>query len=484
MLAPLVALVVAAAQPAQPTPAPGGAPLHGEPRSTVDPASKTVLAGAAGPVLTLDAALREAEARNTTLQAARARLDQARAQIGKAWSAQLPQVSASANFTHNSTESTIDLPVAFTVRDTGAPTSAPGGGLPGTPTNLTVASTQTITATLQPRNQAAAQIDATQALFAPSVWYSIAAARLGRDAAEESTEATRREVAYGVAQVYYASVALKKTIEVNDRQLAIALDHEKDAQVRYDAGAVPKIALLRAQIDRTRAEQDLRRAQNAYVASRVAIATFLERTDTAFEVELPPLPALPADLDALEEGAPRERPDVRAAAIAVDVQEESRKATKATYLPVIGAFGRYQVTNASGFTGSETAWAIGLSASWNLFDGGLREAQLRETAGRIAEADATLRGAELRARDDVRRARLDYESAEANRTKAQEERRLAQENQRLVEVNFRAGAATYLEVSDANGALTTAEITLVTESLNAALAALRMLQSAGRYAVR
>jgi outer membrane protein TolC len=51
-------------------------------------------------------------------------------------------------------------------------------------------------------------------------------------------------------------------------------------------------------------------------------------------------------------------------------------------------------------------------------------------------------------------------------------------------VNFKAGAATYLEVSDANQALVTAELGAVNEALAADVAALRLLRAAGRFGTR
>lgn len=452
MLAPWLVLAAAAAAAAQAAP-PASSSLQVEPRSTVDPATNEVLAGG-GPLLTLEAALAEADRRNPDLLVARARLAQAREATRKAWAGYLPQVAASASFTHNDTEAAI-----------------PAGVLG--PDRIVI----------QEQDQLAAQVEARQALLAPRLWSAVPAARRGTEAAEASTEAARREVLLGVAEAYTGAVAFLKAVGVQARQLAIARDHEADARVRFEAGAVPKITLLRAEIDRAQAEQDLKRAQNSLASSKVAVATLLDRPDTLFDVEVPPPPAPPAGGD-LEAAALRDRPDVRAAERTVAAEEASRGAVRARYLPELGAFGRWQVTNASGFTGSNDAWAVGLEASWSLLDGGLREAELREASARVAEAEASRRRAEVRARDEVRRSSLDLDSATANRAKAEEQVALARENQRLVEASFKAGAATYLEVSDANQALLAAELAVVNESLAEQVAALRLQQAVGSFQAR
>ncbi len=161
--------------------------------------------------------------------------------------------------------------------------------------------------------------------------------------------------------------------------------------------------------------------------------------------------------------------------------EKQHDGLETGYAPTLGAFGHYRWSNVGGFTGQETSWDLGLSLSWNLFDGGLREANLREARAKVAEADSSRRSTEAKTVEEVKRARLDLDSAVANRAKAGEQLALARENHRLVEVNFKAGAATYIEVSDATAALVSAELGMVSEALNADLAALRLLKAAGAF---
>jgi outer membrane protein TolC len=456
------------------------------------PQSPLVAVG--GPILKLEEALREAEAKNLDLKAARARLDQSKELHWEAWSAYLPQVAAGGTYTHNSfPDVTVSVPAFVTIRARQGPPGTPDN--PSDPTASPVTGrplpgsaspdflfTDNTNAVVQKQNQLNGQIQATQALIAPQAWFAIAAARAGERLAEDSTENFRRDILFSVAQAYYGAAGQKQVVGVQERQLAIARDHEKDAQVRYDAGTTPKVTLLRAEIDRARAEQDLKRAQNSFLSAKVALATLLDRKDAGFEVEVPESPRLPtADPAALEEAAARDRPDVRAAGEQITVAEKNRAGVITRYLPTLGAFGRYQYSNAAGFSGDTTTWAVGLSLNWTILDGFLRESDLRANAARVREAEASRASTLARARAEVQTARLDLDSAVANREKAKEQVALARENQRLVNVNYQAGAATYIEVSDANSALNTAELTLVSEALNADLAALRLLRAAGAF---
>jgi outer membrane protein TolC len=432
----------------------------------------------AGEPFTLDAALAEAERGSPDLAAARARLDQARAGVALARARYLPQLKASASYTRNAEEVKLPIPVGYTVRDTGAPTS--GAGLPGAPTSLVAIPTTVYEGTIQARDQLAAQLELTQAIFAPAAWYGVEAAGAAARASAESTEVARRELRFGVAQAYYAAASAERVVAIQERQLAVAQAHERDAAVQVGAGVQPRIVLLRASIESTRVAQDLERARNGLAVARSALAALLgRRDDGGLELSPPPPPALPADLSHVEDDALTGRPELRAARAGVEAATAQRRATTSQYLPTVGAFGRASWTDPAGLTGKQETWAIGLGLSWTLFDGGGREAERRTASARVAEADASLASAVVHVRDEVRRARLELASARSNRAKAEEQIALARENQRLVDAAFRAGQSTSLEATDANAALATAELAAANEALAADLAALRLLRAVG-----
>jgi outer membrane protein TolC len=146
----------------------------------------------------------------------------------------------------------------------------------------------------------------------------------------------------------------------------------------------------------------------------------------------------------------------------------------------VGLTGLYRTSNVAGFTG-QSLWSVTVGAQWTLWDGGLREINLREESARVAEATAQQKLTESRALEEVARARLDYENARANLAKAEEALVLSRETSRLTEISFKAGVATYLEVADANSALTSAEVGAISERLQTSLAALRLLRAAGLF---
>jgi outer membrane protein TolC len=402
-------------------------------------------------VITLDEALRLASERNLDLQVLRAQLDAADEISWKAWSRHLPQATVVGSWQRQK-EILIRL-------DPGA---------------------EPIPFQVDELRQGQAEV--TQTLVSPTLWFAIRGATKAEEAASLSIGNGRRALLFGVASAYYGAASLRQALGVSERLLEIAQRSEKDARVRFQAGTIAKVGLLRAEIDRTRAEQDLKRARNSYESARIALATLLDRP-ADFEVADPPAPPLAEspDPEALVGTALRNRLDVRAARLQIDAARANRNAAWGRYFPNVQAFGRYQRQNQSGFVGSADNWMAGVQLQWPILDGGLRESDIREGNARVAEAEAAARSAETKARQEVLQALLDLDSARANALKAREQRDLSAENLRLVDVSYRAGAATAVELADATAALRNAEIGATAEGLAAQLAALRVLQATGDF---
>jgi len=451
-------------------------------------AALAALALAQAPVLTLDQALKDAQAHNPDLQVAQARLQQARQISWKVWAGYLPQVTVGGSYTRNNVEAKIGLPTGYYVRNVGTPQGPafdPSQEVgpdnpPGAQTTDILFPSGFASVTIQRLNQLGAQAQVSQALLVPALWPAIANAYTAEKVATLGTETARRELLFGVAQLYYGAAGLKTAIGVQERLFALAKDREKDADLRFRAGAALKLVLLRSQIDRSRAEQDLKRAQNAYASAKQGLATLLDRAPD-FEVEQPASPSLPPDPASLQAQALEQRPDVATARAQEDLARGARLGTWFKYLPSVVGTATYRVSNVQGFTGTYDSWALGVGLGWTLFDGGAREAEARENDAKVAEAAAARHSLENKAKDELTRAFLDLDNARASKVKADEQLKLARESYGLAKVNLQAGAASDLDVQEAQAALTGAETAAVAEALNQDLSALRVLKAAGAF---
>ena len=468
--------------------APGAGPA-GTPAATVTvqatplPATATAAApGGPRKVLTLREALDSARSQNLDIQQLDARVQAARELTWKAWSSYLPQVNLGAQVVRNQYEVSFDLPTGYWVRDMGTPQGpAAGGSVPGSPTNYLVYPSDVASSVVQPLTSIQGQVKLNQALVAPQAWFLISNAYKAERVIDYNVMQARRDILFAVAQLYYGVASLQELTVVQERQVVLTKERERDSRVRFEAGTGTKVGLLRAEIDRAQAEEDLKRAQIEFQRARLALATALDRPDD-FDIVIPAAPPQPTGKETeLEQQALQLRPDVKAAAEALELAKGERTRITMQYLPSIGGFGSYSYASTTTFNPNAFTWQVGLGLTWTILDGGLREASIREATARIAEADAAKRQTDLRAVTRVKEAQLDLQGALANRAKARERAGLAQENARLVDVAYKAGAATYLESTDSVQTLRQAEVGLVAESLNVDLATLKLLNAVGAF---
>ena len=402
--------------------------------------------------LTLREAIDSARTQNLDIQQLDARIQMARQLTWKAWSFYLPQVNAGLQTVRNEFEVSFEIPTG-----------------PGT----------SVTSVVTPTVQTQGQVKLTQALVAPQAWFLISNAYKAEKVIDYNIQQARRDILFAIAQLYYGVANLNELIVVQERQVVLTKERERDSRVRFEAGTGTKVGLLRAEIDRAQAEEDLKRAQIDFQRAKLSLATALVRPND-FDIVLPSAPTPPKGSN-LEQQALELRPDVKAAAENLDLAYGQRTQLYMQYLPTIGGFGAYNYVSTSTFTPNNFSWQVGIGLTWTLLDGGLREASIREATARVAEADAAKRLTDLRAVERVKQSQLDLESAVANRSKAKERTGLAQENARLVDVAYKAGAATYLEATDSIQTLRQAEVGLVFESLNVDLATLKLLNAVGAF---
>ncbi len=441
------------------------------------------------PILTLADALKEAEEKNPSLEEARTQLAQAQLYSRKAWASYLPQISVGASYTHNSDPTTTVTPSTVQITDTSAMT---GIAFSDSNSEYRMEVGQDIFG---------AQVSLQQAIIVPSLWAAIKSTYIAERMVDLTIENARRELLFGVAQLYYGAVTLKETVDVRKRMLANTEAHEKDARVRFEAGTIPKIQLVRAQIDTISAQQQVLQAENSYLTAKLSLATLLSRDNVQFDVEQPAPVEIPqGSEDDLVAMAAEKRPDLLSARDNIAVAEYAMDQAVLAYLPNLFLTAAYQwgrpsyeisdsmqaLMEMSGTSLEESdkwsqTWNIGLALSWTIWDGGLREVTLKENEAKLAAAQASLRSKEASIREEVRSAIVSLQSAQSNIVNAEEQLRLARENSEMVSVNFNAGVATQLDVSDANTTLIGAELNLIAQTLQAQISALTLVKAAGLF---
>lgn len=335
----------------------------------------------------------------------------------------------------------------------------------------------------QSRRGRQTNVVASLTLFDARAFPTWRAARRERDAARLDAADVRRGVAFEAADAFLAVLGIQGVREAAERRVKLSEDALRDARARFEAKIVGSNDVTKAELDLANAQRDLTRARGDAEIAREQLG-FLVGADVPGELATP---------DALLEDARKAQPveadllaklDRRPDVLAAKRREEAARAIAwepiARALPALAATATWRTTNEAGISGIEEDRWLGLTATWEIFDGGERYADRRErkALARIASLDrsATVRTARLAAE----RARVGLLSAQATLVAAQAAVEAARRNERETTALYEQGLASALEASAARVAMFEAEIALVREEYGLASAFLSVPAALGQ----
>lgn len=364
--------------------------------------------------LTFTQAVDRAVARNPNILIAAAAVLRADALLAQARSATLPQING------NVTTTTLNTGVQFD------------------------------DVTVQPRNAVSALVDARVGVYAPARWAARAQALDARGVADLSADETRRQTALATADAFLAIIARRQVVEANRRARDTAQAHFDLASQQLQQGIGSRVNQLRAQQELSTdlglveaSELLLYRAQEALGVLVVADGPVDAADEPSFDV--------PAESEQSDDPAAllMSRRDLRLFTGDLKLAERVVKDSSKDRLPIVDAIFQPQLTYPSQFFTPTGSWRLLFQATIPVYDSGFRSGLKLERQAALDASQATLTGAVTSARSEVRAARQGIASAlrgvEAARSGASQ----AQQVVEIVTFSFRAGAATNIEVIDA-----------------------------------
>ncbi len=278
------------------------------------------------------------------------------------------------------------------------------------------------------------------------------AAAADLSAAEAQVQESRGSTIAVVSKAYYDLVAALQMKAVADHGVDVARAHEREARTMLSAGTIPRADLLRAQAELAGEDVNAIAAANAVALAQTSLDNVLDVPLTTDYQPTDPLAASAPEfrLESLLASAHSARGELIAARFAVEAAKHAIAAARAGSMPRVNAVVADGNTQPAVVGGYHNQFSVGLSAVWTLFDNGY-------TAGRVAEADAGLREAELGLEQmtnavdlQVRQAYLNVNDAQARVGAAQRLVTFSDENLRLAQVRYRGGVGTALELQDAD----------------------------------
>jgi TolC family type I secretion outer membrane protein len=289
--------------------------------------------------------------------------------------------------------------------------------------------------------------------------YRVAGA--GLRSREDDLEAVRNELIFRVKEAYYSILVAQKYADVAEQSVGLLDAHLRDVQRFLETGLVARVDLLRTEVQKADAEQQLNSAQNAVDLAKSAFNNLLDRSlDQPVQVE-DVLQYVPRVIS-LEQGtqtALEQRPEIGALEAAVDMARRNVNIARSGYLPTLAAQGTYdwQKGTQLEILEEDWHWTVGISGSMSLWNWGTTRAQVAQAKSKLAQTELNLEKLHNGVALEVRQAFLKVGEAEKNVAVSEKAVASAQESYRTTKERYREGVGTNTDVLDAENALARAE---------------------------
>ena len=252
------------------------------------------------------------------------------------------------------------------------------------------------------------------------------------------------------------------------------------ARARLDAGGGLRIDVARAELEVESARLGHEAALLGFDNARQALAGLLVMDELPMPTEPEADPEPPESADELVERARDERSDIELKELAIEMAEQNLWSAWAAFFPSLAVAWQMQseLTEPGGFGGRRNAWALVFVLSIPIYDQS-RYGLLDQRRAEISQAEENLDVVLLSANTEIRSAYRTWKSSLTTIDTAERQVALAEEALRLAEAGYLAGAATSLDVDDAQQRVNQARINVAVQRYQNRLALLKLLFLAG-----
>jgi outer membrane protein TolC len=272
------------------------------------------------------------------------------------------------------------------------------------------------------------------------------------DMTEQAVRAKERELVARLKQAYYDLFLAQKALQIHHEQVELFRQFVEIANVKFRAGKGSQADVLKAQVELSLLFQHLPVLEQRRETAEAMLNTLLDR-DPALRLGLAQEPSqLPVEtpINDLHHFALNDRPELKAAELAVQRNEQSHALAQRQYYPDFNvAFQRFQNYQANDGFGAYVAMSIPF-AFWTKpkYDAGVQEAAAAVAVAR-AEQHTLENLTRFQINDLLAKLRATDQTATLYRTTILPQ---AEQSVDAARVGYRAGKAGFLELIDAQKA--------------------------------
>lgn len=322
-------------------------------------------------------------------------------------------------------------------------------------------------------------------------WDKLKGAKANSRAAQEAYNAARQLLILQTVQAYYGLLTADRSIDVQKENLRSKQEHWDLARARFRAGVRSYSDVLNAQIQMKQTEIDLITAQSQRKSALIALNILMGNPAVAPTTIKDSLEFEPTqeNLDAYIATAFERRPEVKQAVDQLDAARANRAFAVHDALPAlsISGFWNYSptmppptpITTGAPFSGFNPYWQVNLGVSVPFWDGGTRIQEARRTLAGVRDQEANVETVKRTVESEVSDAFLSLERNQQIYQIARDEVSAAREDLKIVTERYKNGAASFLEVVDAEANLLSVQLASVQSLYSFHIARFQLKRAAG-----
>ena len=330
--------------------------------------------------------------------------------------------------------------------------------------------------TVTPQSQVTASLTATMPVVSAATWARRAQAIDTKGIAELTVADVKRQIAFSTADAYLAIIAQRRVVDANLRARDVAKAHFDLATQLEQRGTGSRLNALRAQ-------QQFSIDEGLVETARLALFHAQEALGVLIVVDGPADASDEPDFAAAAE-APSlltSRTDLKLFSAQQQASERIVRDSSKDFWPSLDAIFQPSATYPAQFFLPANSWRFLLQGNVPIFDSGQRSSARIQREAALEQSRVTLGGAMTQASSQVRRAREAVASGERTLASARAAADQAREVVNITNISFRAGAATNIEVIDAERGARDADTAVAAAEDILRRARLELLDALGRF---
>lgn len=310
------------------------------------------------------------------------------------------------------------------------------------------------------------------------VWVARRGAEYTLAAAERGLEFARQRVLLDLITRANELLTAEDLLNVSEKRVERVREQLRQAQSRVDLGDMPRNSVLAAQVALSSVQLESVEAKKTVTLARRRLSNVIG-TDLDLRVEVPEINDDIEDLPlkALTDRAVEERPDLAQSRELIRIAREESELIRRSGHPDVDITGSYTRYSNDDLFAPETQ--VGINLTWPFFQGGLVKLQTREQLSRVRQSEEAYQSLLDDVNLEVEGAWLTVQTHKTQKQLVRDNLVTAVENHRLARTRFNLGAASSLEVLDAEENLAVAENLEVNYKYNTRTAQAALLYSIG-----